>query len=187
MPRPPLHRLHLLGNLLANQLVWLVAVWGAARGQSWPGVLAAALFLALHLWVQPERGSEARFILVLSLVGYGLDCLWTSAQLAHYRPGGTGPWAPAWIAALWFSFAATVRHSLRPLLRSWPVAALTGLLGAPLAYLAASRTGAVAFDRPLLSLGAIGLAWALLLPALRPFLPLPQKPAPPLVPAGEGA
>lgn len=165
-------RFWLLGNLLANQVVWAVAVLGAAGGSSLPGVLGASLFLVLHLALLQDWRTEARFIAALVLAGYPLDCLLSLSGLIEYRPeGGFDALAPAWILGLWVSIAATARHSLRPLLRKRRVAAVFGLLGAPFAYYTASVAQAITVPRPAIALGLIGLAWALLLAVLCRFMP----------------
>ena len=166
-------RLWLLGNLLANQLVWAVAVVGAAQGSSVPGVLGASLFLLLHLALLRDWRGEARFIGMLVLVGYPLDCLMSLSGLIEYRPANSfAGIAPPWILGLWVSIAATARHSLRPLLHKTPVAAVFGLLGAPFAYYTASVAQAITLPEPVLALALIGLAWAILLVALRRYMPV---------------
>jgi hypothetical protein len=47
--------------------------------------------------------------------------------------------APAWILALWVTFALTFTQSLAWLQTRLGIAALLGLIGGPLAYLGASR------------------------------------------------
>ncbi|MFA7330074.1 MAG: DUF2878 domain-containing protein [Candidatus Delongbacteria bacterium] len=164
MPAP---RTWMIANALANQLVWAVAVWGAARGTSLPGVLAALGFLGLHLALLQRRGAELRLILLLTAAGSALDSGLAASGLVRYAPLPADAWlAPPWITALWLSFATTVRHSLRPLLtRAW-VAALLGAVGGPLAYLAAARLGAAQLLDPA-ALPVIAAAWALVMLLLR--------------------
>jgi hypothetical protein len=65
---------------------------------------------------------------------------------------------------LWLAFASTINHSLKWVARIPYAAHLSGLLGAPLSYLAAERLGAVSFG---LSTSAtyvlLGFVWLILL------------------------
>jgi hypothetical protein len=76
--------------------------------------------------------------------------------------------APAWILALWVTFALTFSQSLRYLQSRLWLAALLGLLGGPLAYLGAARGWhVVTFAEPAWrGLLALALGWALATPAL---------------------
>ena len=68
---------------------------------------------------------------------------------------------------MWGAFALTLNHCLRFLQDRPVLAASLGLVGAPLAYLFASRSwSAVELLAPVGSLVAIGLAWAVLTPAM---------------------
>lgn len=174
----------LLGNALANQLVWFVAVLGAARGSSLPGVGMALLFLLAQLLLLKDRRRELGFVLLLTLAGGSLDSGLSMMGLVDYAPSRSAGWmAPAWIWALWLSFALTVRHSLRSLLRRAWAAPLLGLAGAPLAYMAASRLQAVELELP--GLVVIGLCWAILLASLGRQLAA-ERPALRLAPSSEG-
>ncbi|MEO8780117.1 MAG: DUF2878 family protein, partial [Rhodanobacter sp.] len=76
--------------------------------------------------------------------------------------------APAWILALWMTFALTFTQSLRYLQTRLWLAALLGLIGGPLAYLGAARGwGVVDFADPAWR-GPLVLAigWALATPTL---------------------
>ncbi|MCA9783957.1 MAG: DUF2878 domain-containing protein [Calditrichaeota bacterium] len=155
----------LLGNALANQLVWFAAVLGAARGSSLPGVAMALLFLLVQLRLLKDPGRELGFVLLLTLAGGCLDSILSMLGLVDYAPSRSFDWlAPAWIWALWLSFALTVRHSLRSLLRRAWAAPFLGLAGAPLAYMAAHRMQAVEVALP--GLLVIGLCWSLFLSSL---------------------
>ncbi|MEM1435175.1 MAG: DUF2878 family protein, partial [Pseudomonadota bacterium] len=71
------------------------------------------------------------------------------------------PFAPLWIALLWFGVALSVNHSLS-LLRDYPLAGALGVgLFAPFSYLGGAKLGAVTIPaiEPLV---LVGMAWALL-------------------------
>lgn len=161
-----------LVNAIAFQLVWFACVLGAARGHAWPGVLAALGHVALTLALERAAAHHAgrtfalarvlEAFLLAGIAGSAVDAvLRASGCLAYAGPALGGVWAPAWIVALWIAFAATLSSSLGWLRgRVWlslPFAAC----GAPLSYLGAERLGAVTIGgERLLSLAAIGVAWA---------------------------
>ena len=51
-----------LFNVAGNQIVWFIAVIAAGQGSAWPGVLAAAVFVGMHLAWAPRRGDEVRLV-----------------------------------------------------------------------------------------------------------------------------
>lgn len=162
-------RLSLAANIIGYQLVWLACVAGAGRGIAWSGPLAASAFVALTLAFGGKREADLRTLAMAVPLGFATDSLFAASGWMIYAQAG--PWpllAPAWIVALWASFAMTINHSLAFLDgRPW-LAILLGLLGGPLAYWAAADTfDAVDFGLPLpLALSAIAFAWAALMPLL---------------------
>jgi hypothetical protein len=165
----------LLGNLLGYQLVWFLSVSAAGAGLSWPALAATALFALWQLATSATRRDDLRLIGIGLGFGVLLDGLMARLNLLHYAaaswalpPAG----APLWILALWVAFALTLNHSLRWLRGRMLCAALLGLLGGPLAYLAAARiAGALTFVAPAWhALTALALGWAA---ALAVFSSLP--------------
>ena len=103
-----------------------------------------------------------------AVCGLVLDGALSWSGLITYRgdavtlpPGG----APAWILAMWMAFALTLRHSLGAVCRRPALAALTGAVFGPLAYLGAERGFAAAtLGEPRWQvLIALGIGWALAL------------------------
>jgi hypothetical protein len=157
-------------NAIAYQAVWFAAVIGAGRGLWWPGVAAAALFVAAQLGVSRERGIDLKLMLAALACGLAIEGALATSGLARHAaaapalPGG----APLWLLAIWVSFALTLRRSLRFLIDR-PLATLAfGAIGGPLAYLGAARGWqAIDFAAPLWQpLVALGIGWSLALPAL---------------------
>jgi hypothetical protein len=89
-----------------------------------------------------------------------------SGWIAYPQGGGAGSVAPFWMIALWGLFATTFNVSLRWLRERGVVAALLGAAGAPLAYYAGDRLGALDLVSPAPALAAIALGWAIATPAL---------------------
>jgi apolipoprotein D and lipocalin family protein len=81
---------------------------------------------------------------------------------------GTWPegFAPYWMLSLWAAFATTLNHSLRWVMRRPWVAALLGVIGGPLAYLAGAKLGALHLASLQTALPLIGVAWGIAMVAL---------------------
>jgi hypothetical protein len=137
-------------NTLLNidwyQVLWLVAVLG--RDSSTAVLL---LLLALHMyWCRRYWRAELGFVLACSAVGIAADSVLTLYQVFIFPPSAPaltdGLWPlpiPFWLVAIWLSFTATLRHSLRFLLtRPW-LAVLLGAGFAPSSYMAGVYLGAV--------------------------------------------
>jgi len=157
-----------LPNLIGFQIVWMASVGGAAQGWWWLGPVAVCLFASWQITVSRMRRSDVNLVLLCAVLGFALDSAWV--QLGFMRFAAPEPWAnfaPIWIIAMWVGFALTVNHSLSSLKR-WPwAAAALGLVGGPIAYWAAARAwSAVAIEASWLPYAALGIAWALVTPAL---------------------
>jgi hypothetical protein len=155
-------------NAISYQATWLIAIAGAARGWWWAGPAALFVFASWQLIVSPQRRADTMLVLYAAAIGFVVDSLFVQAGLLSYS--AATPWpqlAPAWIVALWMSFALTLNHSLAYLKTHPPIAAALGGIGAPLVYLAAAHWGALAFPpAPLPTLALLGVVWAVLTPAL---------------------
>jgi hypothetical protein len=166
-----------LANIVGYQLVWFVAVDGAAHQLTWPATVSASTFIALQLTFLPQPAQELRLLLLALGCGLVVDGFLAASGLVRYAaaspalpPGG----APLWILALWAAFATTLLRSLAWLTRRPAWAVLFGAVGAPLAYCAAERGfGAVHFAAPawrgelVLGAGWAVALWLLSRPAAR--------------------
>ena len=160
----------LVGNAVGYQVVWFAAVIGAGRGLWWPGVAAAAVFVAAQLMLTDRRAVEAKLIVAAVLVGVVLDGTLAYSGLARFAadgvalpPGG----APVWILAIWAAFAVTLRHSMGFMMTRPMVALVLGAVGGPLAYAAAGRGfAAVSFPQMTQAMLVLAVGWALAMPGL---------------------
>lgn len=154
----------MLVNVVGYQCTWLVAVFGAARASPWPGMVAAMVFAALQIRLSHRRRADTRAAVGSIMAGVAIDGTLAHAGLVAYATPSPALAAPIWILAIWLAFGFTLGHSLAFLqYRPW-LATLLGAIGAPLAYLAAARVGAVRLDGA--GTLAVGAAWALALPLL---------------------
>jgi len=154
-------------NIVLYQLGWLACVLGAARGLPWVGVTAAAAIVAWHLARAARPGRELALVALAALLGLAFETVLVRGGWVSYPHGALlDGAAPLWMAALWALFATTLNVSLRPLrARPW-FGAVLGAAGAPLAYYAGARLGALHLAAAGSALAVIGAGWALCTPAL---------------------
>lgn len=162
---PSMHRVI---NFIGFQGLWLLCVMSAGAGQPWVGPLAGVVLLALHLATTHKPAAEARLIAAACAVGYVFDsALVLSGVIAFPESAAFGAPSTIWMVTLWAGFAATMRSSMQWLVGSPVLAAVLGVVGGPLSYLAGSRLGAISLPQNLVvSLGAVALVWALAMPLL---------------------
>ncbi len=159
-----------LFNFLAFEAAWLAAVKGGAAGWPWLGSLPALAVVVIHLVLnRAVLRSEIALIAAVTLFGILLETGFVGAGLIRYAGMDEGQaLPPVWIAALWFGFGTLPNACLAWLKGRWFLQALLGLLSGPLTYWAGVKLGAATLppDGAGGALFAIGLAWALALPAI---------------------
>ncbi|MDE2137946.1 MAG: DUF2878 domain-containing protein [Gammaproteobacteria bacterium] len=157
-----------IANLLGYQIVWLIAVVGAGRGLVWPALAGLAVFAAWQLARSQAPRSDLKLCAVALVLGVLLDGALAHSGLLRYaapQPAVPAGGAPLWILALWGAFALTLNHSLAWLRRRRLAATLLGVVGGPLAYLAAARLSqAVVFSAaPAAAIVALAAGWGVAL------------------------
>jgi hypothetical protein len=157
----------ILFNAALYQAGWAACTLGAAHGVPWIGPLAAAAIVAWHLMRARVAGLEARLVAIALAAGLCFETALLHSGLVSY-PGGAAiaGIAPLWMVALWGLFATTFNVSLRRLRGRTVLAAALGAIGAPAAYYAGARLGAVELAAPAMALGTIAVAWAFATPVL---------------------
>ena len=154
-------------NAALYQAGWVACTLGAANGHPWVGVLCAVVIVAWHL--ARARGPVEEGMLVLTATAAGLlfeTALLQTGWIRYSAEAAPGSLAPLWIVALWGLFATTFNVSLRALRKRLLLATILGAVGAPLAYFAGARMGALELVSPIPALLSIALAWAIATPAL---------------------
>jgi hypothetical protein len=154
-------------NFLAYQCAWFACVIGAAAHRPAIGLIVVLGVIVLHLCLAAQAGRELRLIGIAVLAGAAFETLlaasgWVRAE--SLLPGGRD--APLWMVALWAGFATTLNVSLRSLRRRYLITAALAAVGAPLAYLAGARLGALHWVNEAPALLIVALGWGLLLPLL---------------------
>jgi hypothetical protein len=156
-------------SLVGYQLVWFAAVIGAGHGWAWPGVFSMVVYAAIQLVAARRYKADLSLMATAIMLGFLVDGCLIRANLASYAAAWPSTTlAPAWILALWVTFALTFTQSLRWLQTRLWLAALLGAVGGPLAYLGASRGWhVVSFADPAWrGLLWLCISWALAIPAL---------------------
>lgn len=154
-------------NLVAYQCAWFACVLGAAHQRPALGIAVALAALLLHLAAAREPRRELGLLACAIVAGLlfesGLAASgWVRANDALLLAERT----PLLMVLLWGVFATTLNVSLRPLRQRYLVVALLAAAGAPLAYAAGERLGALHWISATPALLLISAGWALLLPAL---------------------
>jgi hypothetical protein len=157
-------------NIMLYQMSWFACILGAANAQPWFGVGVSLIVLAWHLWqaskVQNQLKNEIYLLLIAGLIGFVFDQALLSANLVEYASHGlSDTLVPAWILALWLTFATLLNVSLRWMRSNLVYAVVFGLLGGPLAYFAAEALQAITLldDR---AYWVLAIGWGIVTPVL---------------------
>lgn len=154
-----------LAVVLANgtlfNLSWLAIV---LTHSALLGPVIVLLHLAVHFRFFAYGMVEAKYILIVAVAGLLLDqLLFLSGVLAS---AGGALLAPLWLSCLWPVLATTMMHAFSGLQTRRSLAALVGAIGGALSYMAGTRLSDVAFGSEFWGPIALGIAWAVLFPAL---------------------
>lgn len=153
-------------NATLYQAGWFACVLGAAHASPWLGVLAAVPIIAWHLARSTEPRRELALIVAAACLGAVFETALLQSGLVSYEGAPRASVAPLWMVALWAMFATTLNVSLRSLRGHLVLGALLGAVGAPAAYYAGARLGAMQLATLGAALTAIAVGWALLTPLL---------------------
>jgi hypothetical protein len=101
------------------------------------------------------------------ICGESWDSLLVRVDLLEYPSGMLVPGlAPYWIPALWLLFAAQVNTTYEWLKKRLWLASLMGAIAGPLSFRAGVSLGALRFVDPVVSLSALAVGWAVILPLI---------------------
>lgn len=157
----------LLINILAFQVGWFSCVLGAAHHIPWLGPLVTLPVLAWHLHGATYPSSELMLMLIVAVCGSLFDQTLLSLGLIQFAASDwPSQLLPLWMVSLWLLFATALNISLRWMRGRPLIAALFGLIGGPLAFMSGVRMGAMHMLQPTQMLIALGIGWALFMPAL---------------------
>jgi hypothetical protein len=155
-------------NLLLYQVGWFCCVLGAAWGFPWLGMSLAAGLVAVHFWLTTDRLVQFRLVMAAAAIGGIFDTAQLWAGVFTFPSGVVVEWLPPpWMTMLWLQFATTFHFSMRWLSGRYALCACFGLLGAPLAFFAGERFGAIDFLSPrVFHYICLALLWSVAVPVL---------------------
>jgi hypothetical protein len=155
-------------NLVLYQIGWFACVLGAAWHSPWLGMSIALCLVGVHFWLVTDRLIQLKLGLAAVAIGLVIDTLQLWGGVFAFSHGTLVPWLPPlWISVLWMQFATTLRYSMRWLSGRYALSAVFGLFGAPLAFFAGERLGAVEFLPPrLVNFAILGALWSFVVPLL---------------------
>lgn len=160
-------RLPVAVNLVAYQCAWLACVIGAARHQPALGLAVAVAAILLHLCIAREPRRELMLIMIAGAIGLLFESgLAASGWVRVNDVLLLGDSTPLLMVLLWGVFATTLNVALRSLRERYLVVALLAAAGAPLAYHAGAKLGALQWVSTVPALLLISVGWAVLLPLL---------------------
>ncbi|MFN7983010.1 MAG: DUF2878 domain-containing protein [Vicinamibacterales bacterium] len=135
-----------LVNYALYQAGWFACVLGAAWNYPLTGLAIATVAVAIHVALATQRTIELRLLAIATVVGLGVELVQLGAGTYRFASGTViDRIPPPWLLALWAQLATTFRYSLHYVFARWLPSLLFGAIGAPLAFLAGERLGAVTF------------------------------------------
>jgi hypothetical protein len=157
-----------LVNVALYQAGWFCCVLGGAWGYPLSGALAALALTGAHLLLAVEWKGEVRLMLTACLLGITVDSLQQAAGVFAFTRDPAWPlWLPPWVFVIWAQFATLFRYALRWLAGRYLLAALLGMTGGPVAYVAGIRLGAATFEAPpVVAVAVLAVVWSVVTPLL---------------------
>lgn len=154
-------------NVIAYQCAWFACVLGMAQQRPLLGLSVAVATVLIHLLAARAPRRELVLVGVALATGLAFESGlvasgWVRMQSPPYQAGGL-PWL---LVVLWGAFATTLNVALRTIRHRYLVCAVLAAVGAPLAYAAGARLGAIEWVAALPALLVISIGWAVLLPML---------------------
>ena len=145
----------MLINLIGFNVSWFGLVyWGNNF------IPFAFILLLAHLFFQSKNYKELLLILLVSVIGIGVDSLLQQLNIFIFIEKAH---IPFWLMMLWASFAATICHSLQFLASSKVLQLVIGGLISPLSYIAGNKLSAVDFGYSMLiTYTLLALVWGTL-------------------------
>lgn len=155
-------------NFLLYQTGWFACVLGVAWGFQWLGVCTALCLVGTHLWLAMDRAVQMKLSLIAAALGLVVDCTQLWIGVFAFSPDRVVSWLPPpFMTVLWIQFATTFRYCMSWLSERYGLSAGFGLVGAPMAFYAGERFGAIEFLSPrLFHFAVLGCLWSIVVPTL---------------------
>jgi hypothetical protein len=154
-------------NFITFQIAWWICIIAVTYGQAWPGLVAFAIVVAIHLTLVKLRKPELQLLLASVIIGFVFDSLLVRTGWIEYAAASdVAAVAPSWIVANWAGFATTINVSLGWLHGRYGLAMAFGAVGGPLSYWGGAQLGAAELVDPQRALPALAVGWAAITPLL---------------------
>ena len=154
-------------NFATFQIGWFSAVIGGAQQMPWLGPIVALIALTIHFYLARRPTQELLLILSCAAIGAAFDSMLVVSGWVQYTSGlFNESLAPYWIITMWMLFATTLNVSLRWLRGREALAAVFGLIGGPVTYLAGQKLGGITLVNEFAALAALAIGWAIIMPIL---------------------
>ena len=157
-------------SVLGLNIGWFACVLGAAWKIHWLSIAIVLLLVIIHLFVIGKKSLLPAILLGLAslVIGFVLDSILIA--IGTYEPNRLlmpAPITTIWLLMLWLNFSLVLNESLKWFQKHLFAAAIMGSVFGPLAYLAASRLGAVKIMTPVSrSLLMVAVAWFIAMPLM---------------------
>ena len=146
-------------NLVVFNIIWALSAWGGANNHPEVGVISVSCSAAIYIWRSQNRKRCIKFYSCAAALGFFADTLLIQIQ-AILVPSSNAPISPLFMVCLWINFATTFDYSLHWVHKYFKSGLLCAFLGAPGAYYAGAKAGAIQLNPSLpYSLGSIGILW----------------------------
>jgi hypothetical protein len=157
-------------NIIGYQIGWFACVLGAVYDMLLAGILLSVFIIFWHIYQAARPRIEFITLSLAGVVGLIWESALVNANLISYNYGMVfDDVAPLWIIMLWLLFATTFNVSLKWLKTRLLMATIFSAVGAPLAFYAGYRLGALDFTNMLSALMAQAVGYAILVPLLLRF------------------
>jgi hypothetical protein len=150
-------------SVIGLNIGWFACVLGAAWEIHWLSIVIVLFLVIIHLFVIGKKSLLPAILLGLAslAIGFVLDSILIAIRT--YEPNRwfmPAPITTIWLLMLWLNFSLALNESLKWFQKHLFVAAIMGSIFGPLAYLAASRLGAVKIMTPVSrSLLMVSVVW----------------------------
>jgi len=157
-------------SVVALDVGWFACVLGAAWRVHWLGAFVVSLLWAVNILTSEKDAMVSQIALGLAclLIGFGMDTILIS--IGTYEPNRwllPHPLTTVWLLMLWLNFSLALPGSLKWFQGHLFFAAIAGSVFGPLAYLAASRLGAIRIEPPISGrLFLISFGWLIAMPLI---------------------
>ena len=157
-------------SVLGLNIGWFACVLGGAWKIHWLSIVIVLLLVIIHLFVIGKKSLLPAILLGLAslVIGFVLDTILIA--IGTYEPNRLlmpAPIITIWLLMLWLNFSLALNESLKWFQKHLFVAAIMGSIFGPLAYLGASRLGAVKIMTPVSrSLLMVSVVWLIAMPLM---------------------